>query len=115
MKTFVNQAAQGDCLIRRIDALPANIEPAIPEGAHHIMAHSETGHNHVIEADPENVRVYNDPSDPLKAYLEVLATDVQLQHRRAHDTHETINVTPGKYEIRRQREYMPEGFRRAAD
>jgi len=115
MKTFKNQAAQGDCFLRRIDAIPAGVVSQDSEKGVHIIAHSETGHNHVIEADRDNVRFYVDPSDGLKAYLEVLATDVQLNHLRAHDTHETILISPGKYEIRRQREYMPEGFRRAAD
>lgn len=115
MRTFKNQAAQGDCLLRRITAIPAGAVEQSPDGGAHVVAHSETGHNHVIEADRENVKFYQDPADPLKAYLEVLATDVQLKHLRTHDTHETIAIGPGKYEIRRQREYQPEGFRRAAD
>lgn len=115
MKTFNNQFAQGDCWGRRIDAIPAAAVVQTPENGVHVVAHSETGHNHVIEADPENVTFFQDPADPLKAYLEVLATDVQLNHLRAHDTHETIQIPPGRYEIRRQREYQPEGFRRAAD
>lgn len=115
MRTFTNQAAQGDCLLRRIASIPAAATLQAAENGVHVVAHSETGHNHVIDADPENVKFYADPDDGLKAYLEVLATDVQLNHLRAHDTHETISIPPGKYEIRRQREYQPEGFRRAAD
>jgi hypothetical protein len=34
---------------------------------------------------------------------------------RPHDTHESYRLTPGVYEVRQQREYVPEGYRRAAD
>ena len=114
MKTFTNQFAQGDCFGRRIDAIPADAHPVSAENGTYVLAHSETGHNHVIDERPE-VKLYQDASDPLKAYLEVLSINVMLEHKRAHDTHEAISIPPGNYEIRRQREYMPEGFRRAAD
>jgi len=116
-RTFTNQAAQGDLLIRRVKALPANLKAAPVCDGTFIVAHSETGHNHVIDARP-NVKVY-DTEDPLLSYLEVInATDAMetlLRHLRGHDTHETISIPPGIYELRRQREYTPEGWRRAAD
>lgn len=116
-RTFTNQAAQGDLLIRRVDKLPANLKAAPVDQGTFIVAHSETGHNHVIDAHP-NVRVY-DTEDPLLSYLEVVnATDAMetlLRHLRGHDTHEMISIQPGIYELRRQREYTPEGWRRAAD
>jgi hypothetical protein len=34
---------------------------------------------------------------------------------RSFDTHETLNIPPGIYEVRRQREYVPEGWRKAQD
>jgi len=117
MKTFKTQAAQGDLLIRRIDKLPDGIVPAKAEGGQHILAHSETGHNHVIAERP-TVRVYS-TDNPLLSYLEVIeATDqaeALIEHLRSYDTHETLAVPPGVYEIRRQREYSPEGWRRVAD
>lgn len=116
-RTFNNQAAQGDLLIRRVAALPPNLKVAPVEKGTFIVAHSETGHNHIIDACP-NVKVY-DTEDPLLSYLEVIeatdATETLLRHLRGHDTHETISITPGIYELRRQREYTPEGWRRAAD
>lgn len=116
-RTFKTQAAQGDLLLRRIDKLPADLKVASVEHGTFIVAHSETGHNHVIDARP-NVRVY-DTEDPLLSYLEVIdATDAMetlLRHLRGHDTHETISISPGIYELRRQREYTPEGWKRAAD
>ena len=117
MRTFKNQAAQGDLFIRRVDAIPANLKPMTVENGAFIVAHSETGHHHVIEARP-NVTVYN-TDDPLVSYLQVIEateeTETLIEHLRNFDTHESIKVAPGNYEIRRQREYSPEGWRRVAD
>ena len=117
MKTFVNMAAQGDLLIRRIEKLPDGLEQVKAEKGVFIVAHSETGHNHVI-ADRQNVRLYT-TDDPMISYLEVIeATDAAeclLEHLRSFDTHETIRINSGIYEIRRQREYTPEGWRRVED
>lgn len=117
VKTFKNQAAQGDLLIRRIDAVPANAVPMKPESGQFIVAHSETGHHHVIAERP-GVQVFT-TDDPLVSYLQVIEateqTEALLEHLRGFDTHETIAIPPGRYELRRQREYTPEGWRRVAD
>lgn len=117
MRTFKNQAAQGDLLVRRIDAVPANAKPMTPEAGRFIVAHSETGHHHVIAERP-GVQVFT-TDDPLVSYLQVIeATDqaeALLEHLRNFDTHETIAIPPGSYELRRQREHTPEGWRRVED
>lgn len=117
MKTFKNCAAQGDLMIRRIEAIPHDAEPAKSDRGHFIVAHSETGHNHVIAAR-SNVKLYTS-GDPMVSYLEVIeatdATETLLEHMRSFDTHEAIAIPPGVFEIRRQREYTPEGWRRVED
>lgn len=117
MKTFANQAAQGDLLIRRIDAIPANAKEVSAENKQYVVAHSETGHNHVIAERP-NVKLLT-TGDPMISYLQVIeatdATETLLEHLRTYDTHETISIPVGTYEIRRQREYTPEGWRRVED
>lgn len=117
MRTFKNQAAQGDLLIRRVKRIPAGLRKMDTEAGKFIVAHSETGHHHVIEARP-NVIVF-DTQDPLVSYLQVIeatdATEAIIEHLRNFDTHESIKVGAGNYEIRRQRENAPEGWRRAAD
>jgi len=120
MKILRNMAAQGDFLILRVKSIPDGVVPVPPENGKIIIAHSETGHNHVMEAtraeafevpadktDTQNVDLY-------KMFL-LVKEDAQIDHLRSYDTHETIMVPPGTYEIRRQREYTAEGFRRAAD
>lgn len=114
---FKNRAAQGDLYIRRIDKLPSGAKQVPAEKGVFIVAHSETGHNHVVKERP-NVKFYN-TDDPLVSYLEVIeATDeveTLIEHLRSYDTHEALSVPAGIYEIRRQREYVPEGWRRVAD
>ncbi len=116
--TFINRAAQGDLYIRRVDSVPDGLRMAKAEAGAFIVAHSETGHHHIIEASPR-VAIY-ETDDPLVAYLRVIeATDeaeaVILRHQRSFDTHAPIAIPPGVYELRRQREYTPEGWRRAQD
>jgi len=117
MKTFTKQAAQGDLLIRRIDALPSGLLPTESIHGKYVVAHSETGHNHIIASQP-NVTFYAG-YDPMVSYLQVVeatdATEVLLEHMRNFDTHETLKIPTGIFEIRRQREYTPEGWRRVED
>lgn len=117
MKTFVNCAAQGDLYIRRIDKLPSGVKIINAEKGQYVVAHSETGHNHVIAERP-SVTLYSS-GDPMISYLQVIeatdATETLLEHLRSFDTHETIKLPVGTFEIRRQREYTPEGWRRVED
>ena len=56
--------------------------------------------------------MYN-TDDPLVSYLEVVeatdAAETLIEHLRSYDTHEALSVPTGIFEIRRQREYVPEG------
>lgn len=103
---------QGDICIRRIDKLPKGLEVAPVENGVHIVAHSETGHHHVI--DSRNAQLLIDKTNQFIAYLNV-REPVDLVHLRDHDTHEPLHFEPGIYEVRRQREYEPQGFRRVED
>ena len=115
MKTFNNQAAQGDMLIRRIDRLPNTVTKLSDEHGKYVLAHSETGHNHTVRKQP-GVTFYANDNDPFIAYLVVDNTaKCYVEHERSFDTHAPIEIKEGVYEIRRQREYTPEGWRRAQD
>jgi hypothetical protein len=115
-KTFTRMAAQGDFIIFRINEIPANVETVSSENGVYVVAHSETGHNHVMEA--ERVTAYKPTGvnevDLYQMFFSVEAP-TEINHLRSYDTHEVLIVPPGNYEIRRQREYVAEGFRRAAD
>lgn len=130
MKDFKNQAAQGDMFMRRIDKLPEGLKPIEAEAGNYVLAHSETGHNHVVKVQA-GVEFYANENNPFIAYLVIdpkkVKGPVEVRHLRDHDTHETISFFTGDifekvkdkakkiFEIRRQREYTPEGFRRAQD
>lgn len=119
MKTFKTQAAQGDVWFLRIgDAaasawlLPKSAMPVAPKLRMVVVAHSETGHHHVMDAD--KVTMYRLPDEIYECFL-VVREVTSLDHLRPFDTHESILFEPGVYRVRRQREYTPEGLRRVVD
>ncbi len=113
MRTITERPSfQGDICIRRIDAFPAGLVPATAENGVWVIAHSETGHHHVVKE--RGAQLLIDQTNAFIAYLDV-AEPAVLEHLRSFDTHEPYALPPGKYEIRRQREHVPEGWRRAQD
>jgi len=115
MKHFKYSAAQGDLLLVKIEALPHPMKSVEAEHGQLVLAHSETGHHHCLQ-DSENVTLY-ERGDRFLRYLEVTGdTPVVLEHQRVFDTHEALEIQPGVYEVRRQREYHGDGgFRPASD
>lgn len=119
MKTFEHVCAQGDVMIIRRDTLPSGAKPLKSSCGRVVVTHSETGHDHVMVLDKPKGKakpavVMYGTDNPLIAWLEV-HRPTALEHLRPHDTHEPIMFGPGIYEVRRQREYTPEGFRRVQD
>ena len=112
MKNFKNSCAQGDVYFRRVEVLPDNAVQMPAENGLVVVAHSETGHNHVMLA--ERTKLYKIPDSIMDLFLLVEAP-TPLEHLRPYDTHESIMFEPGMYHVRRQREYVPEGFRRVED
>lgn len=118
MREVTKLAAQGDVILRKIDKLPAGAVEQKRKGAL-VIAHSETGHHHAI--DSMFVRHF-EPADrnPLVCYLQMDTGvgNVDVVHHRPWDTHETLRLLgkPGDvWEVRRQREWTPEGWRRVED
>ena len=111
-RSFNNRAAQGDIYFWKISELPKNAEIVPPENGVNIVTHSETGHHHVMDAG--TTTMYRLP-DSIMDCLLVVTSETELRHLRSYDTHKPIAFTPGIYQVRRQREYTPEGFRRVED
>jgi hypothetical protein len=120
MKTIEKVGAQGDVLFRKIAALPPGLKRHEEKGPI-VIAHSETGHHHTVE---ETAGVYyTDPKSSMIAYLQLgdgctAFGGADVVHHRPTDTHETMRLLgmPGDvFEIRRQREWSPEGWRRVED
>lgn len=112
IQTIEKVSAQGELIMHRVDSIPDGWEPQEVDGDI-IVAHSETGHHHVIE---HGAVIYESGENPLVAYLEVQMEFVDLIHRRSSDTHAPQRFRRGIWEVRRQREYIPGGgTRRAVD
>jgi hypothetical protein len=107
-------AAQGDVLFRRIDAVPDGVVATRTDGRPIIVARSETGHHHVID-DPAVALFVKTERDPLVCFLRVDGDFAEVRHLRLHDTHETLRLCRGAWEVRRQREWAPEGWRGVVD
>jgi hypothetical protein len=113
MKTFKTVCAQGDVYIMRVNMeIPKNAVEVQPEGNHLIICHSETMHNHIMEKD--KAKLYQLPDSIMNCLL-VVNDPVALEHLRDYDTHEPIMFEPGTYLVRRQREYVANGFRKVQD
>lgn len=113
MKQISTCAAQGDLLLLRVNELPGGASEVQPTNGRHIVAHSETGHHHWLSED--GVTIHREPGDTMVCYLRVAGDYADLVHDRPWDTHETIRIPRGTYQLRRQREYTPEGWRRVED
>ncbi len=116
MKIAEHMAAQGDVLFRRIDALPADARREACVGPI-VVAHSETGHHHVIES--KDVEFFRG-KDPMVTYLRLDGVFADVEHHRDYDTHETIRLLgrgdgPTFFEVRRQREHAPTGWQWISD
>lgn len=121
MKEVKKIGAQGDVLFLRATEIPANAIQAKPEDGRLLVAHSETGHHHAVEAS-SGIEMFIDPQNPLCAWLRVpaMVPQADVVHHRPWDTHETMRLLSDEtsetiWEIRRQRERSPEGWRRVED
>ena len=119
MKTGKKMVAQGDVILRRVRSVPKDAKESKRENGMIVVTHSETGHHHAIKHD--GVTMFEHPTNPLVAYLRLdMGVDATVEHLRPWDTHETLKLLGNKkskavWEVRRQREWSPEGWRRVVD
>ena len=111
MITFKYVAAQGDVHFKAIEKLPKGLRRVEPVNNQLVVTHSETGHNHIMDAT--GATMY-ESDNPFTCFL-YIEQPTALEHLRPFDTHAPIMFQPGNYEVRRQREHVPEGFRRVED
>jgi len=71
-----------------------------------IIGHSETQHDHVLEHNRgATVTILDKAPDGMRMLHMILTEANSLVHKRSHDTHETIALEPGEYDIRIAREF----------
>lgn len=115
MRFVKEQGAQGDVFFCRVQKFPEAglVEQARDTQGRLIVAHSETGHHHAIAAADAHLLEY---PGSLVAYLRVDGEYADVVHHRDYDTHETLRLGRGLWEVRRQREYSAErAWQRVAD
>ena len=121
---FKDQAAQGDVFLKRIPKLPAGaVEMKRTGGAVVVAFGTATGHSHAIKE--KHVKQYR-PKETKADAQSKLRTDgalapityVVVKGKVAtlvHDEHTAIQLAPGVYEARIQREYVDREIRNVAD
>jgi len=102
---------QGDVLLVPVEQVPA--EARKHDARRIVLAEGEvTGHHHVLEGDKlEELLLPGDIAEIEQRFVRVLDEAASL----THDEHSTLDVPPGDYEVRIQREYSPEEVRRVVD
>lgn len=101
MKSFEYAAAQGDVMFVRVGELPEGLEEAPLEDGELVVAHSETGHHHVMVG---NAKMYGIPGIINQQFLKINEPS-RLVHRREYHTHEELLFRPGVYQVLKQREF----------
>lgn len=113
MRIIENMCFQGDVCFRRVAALPADAVEQKTEGRV-VVAHSETGHDHAIGAGEAKL-LERAQRNPLVCYLSIAGDHADVVHHRPDHTHETVRLLGGLWEVKRQREWTPEGLRQVQD
>ena len=102
---------QGDLMIIPVNEIPGDAKEVKTKDKNHVVAHSETGHHHVLSAQCARVYVV---ASAMMLYAKVIE-QTELTHLRPYDTHEALSLPPGNYQLLRQREGSPQGWRQVAD
>ena len=105
---------QGDVLLIPTDARPSAQATQTTDHGRVVVAYGEvTGHCHeVVGVDNE------DPIPAMELFLEPDGSRLLVIHRPSelrHEEHARIALAPGRFEVRRQREYAPDMIRQVAD
>jgi len=100
-------AQQGDVLFKRVTQPPSK-EAKVTKLRHYVVAHGESGHSHILEAEDEFELIQE--GERILLSLEKSATVV-------HEEHAPITLDKGLWEVGRVREYdyFQEMVRKVAD
>ena len=95
----------GEVILKPIDVLPKDAQ-LNSQNHKVIVAHSETGHHHILEAkkkvDMSKIKVYTWNGE---TYLEVPQISELWHQKTGKDIHTPHKVTPGVYKINIKKEF----------
>lgn len=103
---------QGDVMLRRVDALPAQAAAIPPtEPTRVILAYGESsGHAHAIDPTEAVEYTMQDAANVVRRFLSV-AGGAQVRH----EEHAPVDLPAGIYEVIQQVDYSPGAIRAVAD
>jgi hypothetical protein len=103
----------GEAMLIEVESIPKKAK-LIDTVKEFVVAHSESGHNHVLELQKKALRVYELDNE---LYLDV--GDVgQLVHKKTGpDIHKTQVIAPSKYKvvIKKEFDYFSKALRQVRD
>jgi len=98
------------------------LEPVAVEAGSHVLAHSESGHNHVMkqfDGSMATIQCFQMIEDPTTLFVTVDGGDALVEHMKAgKESHGSFRVGPGTYMGRISRESTresPLGWQKATD
>ncbi|MBV9217678.1 MAG: hypothetical protein JO053_16030 [Acidobacteria bacterium] len=105
-ETFSQKAIRhGEVLITPIEELPADVEQVF-EGREYIIGHSETGHHHVAVAElPKGITIFKPRGADDQTLFMRVSENSRVEHRKAHDRHETKTLFRGLYTVTIKKAY----------
>lgn len=92
MKPYI--VRHGEVVLKQITALPKGVE-LVKEVKREIVAHSETGHHHVLESMKE-FKIFTLKGD---TYVEVPEYAELWHQKTGKDVHKAHKIVPGIYKI----------------
>lgn len=90
---------QGDVALIPVEKVMGDLVTLEPSGRDLIVAHSETGHHHVVEA--EKADGFVDAEDPSRLWM-IVREPTEIVHQREEFQHEAQIVPAGHYLVQRQ-------------
>lgn len=114
MKNTPNIIRHGEVILKPISSIPKGAELK-SEAKKHIVAHSETGHHHVLEAkDMSKIKVYSWNGE---TYLEVPGMSELWHQKSGSDIHTPHAIMPSAYKvvIKKEFDYFAGAMRQVRD
>ena len=101
---------QGDVLLLAVAGLPDGVQELAPDGRGLVLAEGEaTGHAHAVVGG--RARLLQEGRGSWRGNRRFLV--VEQAAALVHEEHAPLELTPGVYELRRQREYRPDVWQRS--
>ena len=114
----MQQYRQGDVMLVKVDRLPKGEDVTAKDGKNIVAWGEATGHYHAVRGPQVTMFRPDDMSGGVVFALKIDGDGARLVHEKADGPttdHGTIELPPGLYEARRQREFTADDVRYVND